>query len=180
MFSIVVSVCMQMAIEYGYGVHKADLSIPDRAMALKLFFIAQTPYKVTVCLNKVSAILLYLRIFVTRNFRIACFVVLAIIVSWSIGAIFATIFQCVPIEGAWNPTIDAVCIKTDQFWIAYAVGNILTDVMVLALPIPPIMGLQLRLRDRLLLCGVFLMGSLLVLVFELAIPSRLPGSHCPY
>ena len=159
-FSIVVSVCMQLAIEYGYGVHESDLSIPNLSMALKLFFIAQAPYKVSVCCNKVSAMLLYLRIFPTKGFRIACFVVMGIVVSWSIGAIFATILQCIPVEGAWNPTINAVCIDTDQFWIAYAVVNILTDVMVLALPIPSIMGLHLRLRDRLLLCGVFLIGSL--------------------
>ncbi|KAH7122027.1 hypothetical protein B0J13DRAFT_599213 [Dactylonectria estremocensis] len=157
--SIVVSVSMQLAIQNGYGMHKADLTKPELTMALKLFFIAQTPYKVTVCLNKVAAILLYLRLFVTHGFRIACFVAIGIIVAWSIGGVGATIWQCVPIAGAWNKKLDAVCIDSNKFWVAYAVMNILTDIMVLALPIAPIMKLQMSLRERLLLCCVFLIGG---------------------
>lgn len=151
---------MQLAIHHGYGMHKADLETAELRMALKLFFIAQTPYKVTVCLNKVAAILLYLRLFVTKSFRVACFVVLGIIVAWSIGGVGATIFQCVPIEGAWNKSIEATCIDSNKFWVAYAVMNILTDIMVLALPIGPIVGLQMNMREKLLLCGVFLIGGL--------------------
>ncbi|KAM0326959.1 hypothetical protein ACHAQA_006080 [Verticillium albo-atrum] len=157
--SIVVSVAMQLAIENGYGMHKVDLSKPELRYALKLFFIAQTPYKVTVCLNKVAAILLYLRIFVGQRFRTAAFIVMGIIVAWSIGGVGATIWQCVPIRGAWDKSVDAQCIDSSKFWIAYAVMNILTDVMVLALPIPSILGLQLGKRDKILLCGIFLLGG---------------------
>ncbi|KAH7155981.1 hypothetical protein EDB81DRAFT_944525 [Dactylonectria macrodidyma] len=157
--SIIVSVSMQLAIQNGYGMHKADLTKPELNTALKMFFIAQTPYKVTVCLNKVAAILLYLRLFVTRGFRIACFVAMGIIVAWSIGGVGATIWQCVPIAGAWNKKLDATCIDSNKFWVAYAVMNILTDIMVLALPIAPIMKLQMSIRERLLLCCVFLLGG---------------------
>ncbi|KAK7413377.1 hypothetical protein QQX98_007754 [Neonectria punicea] len=157
--SIIVSVCMQLAIGNGYGMHKDDLTKPELRAALKMFFIAQTPYKVTVCLNKVTAILLYLRLFVTRTFRMACYIVMGIIVAWTIGGVCATIWQCVPIEGAWNKSVDAVCIDSNKFWVAYAVTNIITDIMVLTLPIPSIMALQMNMRQRLLLCGVFLIGG---------------------
>lgn len=151
---------MQLAIQNGYGMHKLDLEKKELRAALKMFFIAQTPYKVTVCLNKVAAILLYLRLFPTKDFRITCYVVIGIIVSWSIGGVGATIWQCVPIEGAWNKTVEAKCIDSNKFWIAYAVMNILTDLMVLTLPIGPIMRLQMNIRERLMLCGVFLLGGL--------------------
>ena len=151
---------MQLAIHHGYGMHKGDLDKPDLKMALKLFFIAQTPYKATVCLNKVAAILLYLRLFVTQSFRISAFVVMAIVVGFSIGGICSTIWQCVPIAGAWDKTIDAKCIDSDKFWVAYAVLNILTDVMVLGLPIPSIMRLQMSAREKRLLSGVLLLGGL--------------------
>ncbi|CAM1503312.1 Fc.00g080880.m01.CDS01 [Cosmosporella sp. VM-42] len=157
--SIILSTAMQIAIEHGYGMHKSDLEPSEFELALKWFFIAQTPYKATVCLNKVAAILLYLRLFVTQSFRIACFVVMGIIVASSIGGIGATIWQCVPIEGAWNKNVDATCIDSNKFWMAYAIMNILTDVMVLALPIPPILRLQMSRRDKSLLCGIFLLGG---------------------
>ncbi|KAM0248121.1 hypothetical protein ACHAQJ_009591 [Trichoderma viride] len=159
LFSIVLSVAIQLAIENGYGMHKADLTVVELDAALRWFFIAQTPYKVTVCLNKVATILLYLRIFVTQKFQIAAYTVMGIIVAWSIGAVGSTIFQCVPIAGAWDKTVDAKCINSDIFWVAYAVANILTDVMVLTLPIPPIMALQLSTRNKMMLCAIFLMGG---------------------
>ncbi len=159
-FSIVVSVTIQLAINHGYGMHKADLSKDELRMALKLFFIAQTPYKVSVCLTKVATILLYLRIFISRGFRVAAFIAMGVIVAWSIGGIFATIFQCVPVAGSWDKSADASCIDKGKFWVAYAVMNILTDVMVLALPIPVILKLQLKTREKVLLCAMFLLGSL--------------------
>ncbi|KAH6606110.1 integral membrane [Trichoderma cornu-damae] len=163
LFSIVLSVAIQLAIENGYGMHKDDLTVAELTTALRWFFIAQTPYKVTVCLNKVATILLYLRIFVTKKFQIAAYTVMAIIVAWSIGAVGATIFQCIPIEGAWDKRVAAKCINSDMFWVAYAVMNILTDVMVLALPIPPIVTLQLSTRTKLMLCALFTMGGFVVI-----------------
>lgn len=147
-------------MNWGYGMHKVDLTQEELETCLKWFFIAQTPYKVVVCLNKVSVILLYLRIFVTKYFRIAAFVVMFIVVGYGIGGIGATIWQCVPIEGAWLQLPGEKCIDSGMFWVAYAVLNILTDFMVLALPIGPIMRLQLSWRDRFLLCGVFTLGGL--------------------
>lgn len=140
--------------------HKADLTATEFKTALKWFYIAQPPYKVTICLNKVATILLYLRIFVTQRFQIAAYTVMGIVIAWSIGAATATILQCVPIAGSWDKNVDATCIDTDRFWIAYAVLNILTDIMVLALPIVPIMALQLSMRNKLMICALFLMGGL--------------------
>ena len=148
------------SIEYGYGAHIKQLSNADRDMALKLFYIAQTPYKVTICCNKVAVMIFYLRIFPTRSFRIACFAVMAIIVGWSLGAVSATIFQCIPIAASWNKDMAGNCVDSDATWISYAVINILTDVMVLALPIPLVLRLHFSLRNRLLLCGIFLLGCL--------------------
>ncbi|KAM0475911.1 hypothetical protein ACHAPX_006793 [Trichoderma viride] len=159
LFSVVLSAAVQVAIGNGYGMHKADLTAIELETALRWFFIAQTPYKVTICLSKVATILLYLRIFVTQKFQIAAYTVMGIIIAWSIGAVASTIFQCVPVAGAWNKKLDATCINTDIFWIAYAVMNILTDVMVLALPIAPIMALQLSTRNKLMICAIFLMGG---------------------
>lgn len=124
------------------------------------FFVAQTPYKIVVCLNKASVVLLYMRIFITRSFQRICWGALSIIIGWSIGATFATIFQCVPVKKSWNKSLDGHCINSNVFWIAYAVMNVLTDVMVLSLPIPQIFKLHLKLRDKLMLCGVFLLGGL--------------------
>ncbi|KAF5552573.1 integral membrane protein [Fusarium mexicanum] len=169
--SVLLSTYIQLAIHHGYGMHKEDLEKPDLRMALKMFFIAQTPYKATVCLNKVAAILLYLRLFVTKSFRVWSFVVMGVVVGYSIGGIAATIWQCVPIKGAWDKSFDAKCIDSNKFWVAYAVLNILTDVMVLALPIMPIMRLQTSRREKLLLCCIFLLGGFVTITSILRVTS---------
>lgn len=154
------SVLIQLAVVNGYGKHKSDLSKSELSDALMFFFAAQTPYKVVVCLNKTSVTLLYMRIFVTKGFKRICYVVLSVILGYSVGSIFATIFQCWPIAGSWDKTVKAQCIDSDVFWVAYAVLNILTDVMVLSLPIPQIMKLQLKTQEKIAVTLVFLMGGL--------------------
>lgn len=151
---------MCLAVENGYGMHNKDLTKHELRLAQKQFFIAQTPYQMTVGLNKVAIILLYLRIFITSRFRIAAFLVLFIVVSWTIATVGATFGQCVPVRGAWDKSIKANCINYDVFWVPYAVGNIITDCMVLALPIPSILALEMNRRDKVLFCGIFLLGGL--------------------
>ncbi|KPA35833.1 integral membrane protein, partial [Fusarium langsethiae] len=169
--SVLLSTFIQLAIHHGYGMHKHDIDKPDLRMALKMFFIAQTPYKATVCLNKVAAILLYLRVFVTKSFRVCSYAVMGVVVGYSIGGIGATIWQCVPIAGAWDKRVDATCIDSSKFWVAYAVLNILTDVMVLGLPILPIMRLQTSVRQKLLLSCIFLLGGFVTITSILRVTS---------
>ncbi len=111
----------QLAVVHGYGKHKADLNEGEFHHALMWFFVAQTPYKIVVCLNKASVILLYMPIFGTRSFQRLCWSALIVVICWSIGAGFATRFQCVPVRKSWNKHLNGHCIDTDAFWIAYAV-----------------------------------------------------------
>jgi hypothetical protein len=153
-------VAIQLAVVHGYGKHKSDLSIEELRTCLKFFWIAQTPYKVVVCLNKISVILLYMRIFISQRFRVFCYGALAIVVSSGIATVFATVFQCVPFERSWNKSIDGTCVDSDMFWLANAILNISTDVIVLALPVHEVFKLQLKLQEKILLHSVFLLGGL--------------------
>lgn len=154
---------MQLAVVHGYGEHKADLTKAQLHKALFWFFIEQIQYKMVICLNKVSVVLLYKRIFVPKAFQIQCWIVIGVVVSWTIASLAATVFQCVPVRGAWNSTVHATCIDTSMFWMAFAVINILTDAVVLSLPLPEVFKLHLNIRQKISLCGVFLLGSLCVL-----------------
>ncbi|KAH7068960.1 hypothetical protein BKA63DRAFT_397026, partial [Paraphoma chrysanthemicola] len=158
-FSIFLSVTIQLAVVHGYGQHKLDLSTKELRTCLKYFWIAQTPYKIVVCLNKTSVVLLYMRIFISKNFRWVCYVALAIIIGSGVATVFATIFQCVPLQRSWNKTVDGTCIDSSMFWIANAVLNIATDVIVLALPVREVWKLQLRLQEKIMLYAVFLLGG---------------------
>ena len=158
---------IQLAVVHGYGMHIDDLTGSQLGNALMFFWIAQTPYKIVVGLNKVSVIWFSKRIFTTPRFQTACWCVLFVIIGWSLGGLGATVFQCVPAEGAWNPNVEATCIDKDAFWIAYASGNAITDAIVLILPLPMVFQLQLKMRDKIMLSGIFLLGGLYVAVYPM-------------
>ncbi|KAK3109351.1 hypothetical protein LTR53_017482 [Teratosphaeriaceae sp. CCFEE 6253] len=163
LFSIILSVSLQLAVVHGYGQHKADLTKLALHRALFWFFIEQIQYKMVICLNKVSVVLLAKRIFIVKAFQIQCWIVLGMIISWTIASVAATIWQCVPVGRAWNTTVTGTCIDTSMFWMAYAIINILTDVIVIALPIPQVLRLNLNRRQKILLCGVFSLGGFVVI-----------------
>jgi hypothetical protein len=160
MFSILLSITIRLSVVHGYGQHKVDLSTEELHTCLKFFWIAQTPYKIVVCLNKVSAILLYMRIFISSHFRRLCYCALAIIVGSGVATASTTVFQCVPFERSWDKNVEGTCIHSSEFWLANAVLNILTDVVVLALPIREVSKLQLKLQEKIMLHGIFFLGSL--------------------
>ncbi|KAF2708539.1 hypothetical protein K504DRAFT_534161 [Pleomassaria siparia CBS 279.74] len=176
-FSIVLSINIQLAVVYGYGKHKRHLSPEELRTCLKFFWIAQTPYKIVVCLNKTSVIILYKRIFISKHFPWLCYSALAIVISSSIAATFSTIFQCVPLERSWNKAIDGTCIDSSKFWLANAALNISTDVVVLALPIREIFELHLELQEKLMLCGVFLLGGFVTMTSILRVTAVANSVH---
>lgn len=77
--------------------------------------IAQTPYKATICLNKVSAVLLDRYIFTQPIHRVACWTMLVIVVGLSVGTVFAVIFEGVRAEGPWDRDLETNCMDKGAF-----------------------------------------------------------------
>ncbi|RFU29212.1 hypothetical protein B7463_g7113, partial [Scytalidium lignicola] len=97
---------------YGFGKHISSLSEVNKLMALKLFYVAQAFYKVSINMTKTSILLLYLRIFVfQRSFRVICWIMLGIVTAYLIASTAAAIFQCTPIARAWDKSVNGTCIN---------------------------------------------------------------------
>ena len=75
--------------------------------------------------------------------------------------ILITIFQCNPVSGFWNRTKPATCrVDTTDFFLGNAIPNVLTDVALMALPVPYIWRLNRSRSQKIALLGVFLLGGL--------------------
>ena len=68
--------------------------------------------------------------------------------------------QCTPIPRFWAHSIDGFCIDQIAFYIASGSLNILSDVLVLSLPIRQVWKLKTSLKSRLLLLLLFCLGGL--------------------
>ena len=59
--------------------------------------------------------------------------------AWTIAFFLANLLQCTPISENWTSWIvtpGSFCIETSMMYIAQAWSDVLTDVMILAMPLP--------------------------------------------
>ncbi|KAE8323483.1 hypothetical protein BDV39DRAFT_217727 [Aspergillus sergii] len=121
--------------------------------------ILDFPFTVTPA--KISILLFYIRIFSTPKFRMIAYAVGFIVLGHGIGVFFAAIFQCSPVQYAWDKTIEGgSCFDQQAFYRYVSPPNILTDVLILVMPLPFVWKLHTRMTQKLALTGVFLLGGL--------------------
>ncbi len=117
---------------------------------------------------KTSILLMFRRISPQKGLRMAIYTVLAVVIGYSIALILVLIFACNPIERAWDGTItEGFCINRNAVYVATAVVNIVTDLAIIAIPIPMVINLKMPLQQKIGLAFMFAIGSLLVLPFGL-------------
>ncbi|KAH9990140.1 hypothetical protein F4779DRAFT_610148 [Xylariaceae sp. FL0662B] len=150
---------MLAACHYGYGRHIKALSPPERYQALKYFYLCQITYKSCINLTKAAILLLYLRIFNgIRWFKWTCCFVLTCVVMYCVASVTATIFQCTPIDKAFDKSIEGACIDNGHFWFANAGFSIATDIIILVIPMPLVYALQIPKVQKIALIMVFTLG----------------------
>ena len=131
-----------------------------------MFYLDQIFYKFTINLTKLSVLFLYLRIFSQRWFRITCYACVAVVSAYTVACIFATIFQCTPVEYVFNKNIQGNCFNNTAFWYANAIYNIVTDFIILASVPGVVWSLSLSTRQRI---GLTLVLGLGIFVFATSI-----------
>ena len=73
---------------------------------------------------------------------------------------FACIFQCVPINAFWDATVKGKCIDITAVLEVSGALNIVTDAVILAIPIPLVWNLKTKLSSKVQILGLFLTGGL--------------------
>ena len=127
-----------------------------------MLLVGEIIYTLSLVAIKISILQLYRSIFPGRGFIIMTSVVGAGVIAWGIAVILVSILQCNPVRGEWDLTVPATCIPLEHFYLGNAVPNIAMDVIILALPIPNVWALQMSLRQKYVVSGLFLLGGLYV------------------
>ncbi|KAK2737926.1 hypothetical protein FQN55_000830 [Onygenales sp. PD_40] len=150
-----------VGVHHGYGKPLASLSHYDGIMALKSLWLLQLAYKFCINFSKISLLLLYRRIFVTRKFGIAVAIVGAFVVLYAIPSIVANVLECSPVAYVYDKSIPGgKCINLTVYWYANAVSTTGTDIIILLLPMPVIRSLRLPSRQKYGLMVIFALGAL--------------------
>ncbi|KAI4212359.1 MAG: hypothetical protein LQ351_004929 [Letrouitia transgressa] len=129
------------------------------AIWAKLLLTIGWTYAVAVVLGKLCILGIYLRLFQTKVYRAITWALCAIVLLISlVGGITGT-FGCRPISFLWNPTIPGGhCINVKQFlkWMTFP--NILTDIVILVLPVKIAWSLDLPRPQKVALTVTFSAG----------------------
>ena len=103
-----------------------------------------------------------LRIFPSRRFGLYLLATGLFIFSYTTAATFTFIFQCIPVNALWRPSISHRCIAVGPALTAMGSLNIITDAVILGLPLPLLWKLNTTNVQKLQLMGIFLTGGLWV------------------
>ncbi|KAL9085408.1 MAG: hypothetical protein Q9159_004697 [Coniocarpon cinnabarinum] len=112
----------------GYHLLAVEETHPDAIPVWAKTLIA-TPiiYSVAVCLPKLVLLLLYHRVFTTRTFHIANYLVMTMVIVIALVDIFLGAFQCTPVNKLWDHTVEGTCIDIPQAYRYGTLPNAITD-----------------------------------------------------
>ncbi|EME45544.1 hypothetical protein DOTSEDRAFT_102791, partial [Dothistroma septosporum NZE10] len=150
-----------MGVKYGLGQDTWELSVDDIEKCLMLFYVGNTFYAPVVFGTKVAFVLLYLRVWKDGVvFHRVCYVILALLAVALVGFESSTIFLCSPIDYTWKAIRGAQghCIHRQAQLYTSSSTNVAFDLVVLLLPLPNILALQMNSKKKIGLLFTFVVG----------------------
>lgn len=146
---------------FGGGLHEADAAPSTIVPSLKLLYGTLIAYQISLCATKLSLCALYLKVFTTsRSSRIFLYGIFVFVTVATIILECVSIFQCNPVRGVWDITIDKKCIDTIPAFYASTVENVLVDILLIAFAAPKIMRLNLHARQKNALLFTICLGGI--------------------
>ena len=177
-FSALVLVLTTMGLtilggQYGSGKHVWSLQMADLKMIFKVLYSYTFVYGAAAMTLKLSFIFYFARIFdtgiraryagVDNYTRIAVWIGGILACAYLLMVWVVMLAVCTPISHFWNQYTEpgnGSCIDTTLFFLIAGIINMLIDIVILLIPIPCVLQLNLGLRQRVLLISIFMLGGL--------------------
>ncbi|KAK3295775.1 uncharacterized protein B0H64DRAFT_417402 [Chaetomium fimeti] len=137
----------------------------DPTQGLVWSYAVQILYNPILALVKSSVLIFLSRLFGQKDWvrRFLLWLNVANI-SQMVGVFFAIILQCTPVSFNWDPTVQGgYCVDRRVLYISTAAFNILTDILILGLPLWIFSSLRIPKRTKIALHIVFLLGFLVTI-----------------
>ncbi|KAM0354786.1 hypothetical protein ACHAPU_000607 [Fusarium lateritium] len=153
-----------VAGQAGAGRHVWALKIHQLVEIAKLTYVFSFLFASAVFTTKVSILLFYRRVF-TRGgvtFRVAFWFGTVLVMSYPIIFAFTMGFSCRPLSHFWTRVegTEGTCIDVGQFFVILAIINLVTNVIVLLIPVPEVLKLQMSKEKKAAVFGIMALGGL--------------------
>ncbi|KAI8626980.1 hypothetical protein F5Y19DRAFT_477873 [Xylariaceae sp. FL1651] len=161
------AVTFVMIDQAGTGRHMWTLNSVEIALFVKLLFAAEQLFGISLCLSRASALLFFQRLFPRSTnstwFQTSLWTIFGLNIVWWLGTIFGSVFNCTPIQKAWDISLSGKCGPTLTLCFAAAVPSVLIDFLILLLPLPKIRRLHISFLRKFGLSIVLMLGSLVII-----------------
>lgn len=129
---------------------------------LKLTYPTSILYFLIMSSIKTSCLLLYRRVFsINVAYRRQFLVLMVIVWLFWLSCTLSAILNCLPFEYNWISIGDPRhCFNFNTFWMVSGAIEVFLDAVILATPIPMVLGLQLTRKRKVLVLLIFLLGIL--------------------
>lgn len=121
-------------------------------------------YPACITFVKLSILFQYRRVFASHSdgFKWQINFLIVIVTAWGLGIMVTACFLCTPIDKLWNldPTAPGRCIDIVKFYYGLQIPNILTDVLIIVVPIREVMTLDLTRKLKVGAIAMFLLGAI--------------------
>ncbi|KAI9834105.1 MAG: hypothetical protein M1838_005552 [Thelocarpon superellum] len=161
-FSVIVIVDTQ----HGLGRHVFRMILDQNGEGfldgfLLYLWLCSMLYGVCIWTVKMSLLSLYLRLFqADRPMRLATWALIIFVTLAHAASFLTVIFGCTPVNKFWDiENSGGSCVDLLLMGAIESGLNVLTDILILFLPVKAVLGLHLPLKQRLAVAGTFLIGG---------------------
>ncbi|KAL2003541.1 hypothetical protein VTN02DRAFT_3431 [Thermoascus thermophilus] len=159
-FSCCTGICCFISLPHGLGRHMAVLHKDEFIKLWKILFAYVIIYATAVTCIKSSIVLFYRRVF---NLHYSLFFAMFFVLGYWITVFVAILSGCRPLSYFWqqytDPEVGGFCIDIPLFFYGNGIAAMLIDVIILCVPIPIVLGLQMPTSQKLAVIGILLLGS---------------------
>ncbi|POR38557.1 L-fucose-proton symporter [Tolypocladium paradoxum] len=162
------SFTIDLGVVNGLGKYDQDISDDDWDTLRRCEYVFSILYNPALMATKTSILVFYLRLAKNTQvvLRYASWATLVVVNVAGLVLTFMNIFQCRPVNAAWMPIFieNTWCVPLLTEFICAAPVNIVTDLAILALPIPVLTGMRLPSRQKTILVLTFTIGIFVAIV----------------
>jgi hypothetical protein len=139
---------------------------PDTVLSLENYLeslvIGVTIVYFVLYTAKMSICLFYRRIFPTPQYRRLSLIVMGLATAWFIGTEVANLVICVPFDIFWHRMKPGRCLNFNLFYLINGIAETIIDTIILALPVRAVFNVQVPLKTKILVSGIFLLGGFVI------------------
>ncbi|OHE97098.1 hypothetical protein CORC01_07539 [Colletotrichum orchidophilum] len=147
-------------LKFGLGRHEVVVQEEDPMNITHFYqtiFANEIMYPMGLASARLSLVILYHRIFGLFTARYYLYGLMFFIGAWAIYATVPTIIACIPVQNFW--TTHKNCLDLSKLYISIAVGSIVTDFVLILIPIPYAMRLTMSPLKKMFLISSFVFGG---------------------